>query len=38
MSRWRKRPFLAAARSSAGATEYFSSRERTVIMGSRIEI
>jgi KUP system potassium uptake protein len=39
MSRWRKRLFLATARLSADATEYFQlPRERTVIMGSRIEL
>jgi KUP system potassium uptake protein len=38
MSRWRKRLFLATARLSADATEYFQlPRERTVIMSSRIE-
>ena len=39
MSRWRKRLFLATARLSADAAEYFQlARERTVIMGSRIEL
>jgi KUP system potassium uptake protein len=39
MSRWRKRLFLATARISADAAEYFRlPRERTVIMGSRIEV
>ena len=39
MSRWRKRLFLATSRITADAAEYFRlPRERTVIMGSRIEI
>jgi KUP system potassium uptake protein len=39
MSRWRKRLFLATARITADAAEYFQlPRERTVIMGSRIEL
>ena len=39
MSRWRKRLFLATARLTADAAEYFQlPRERTVIMGSRIEL
>ena len=39
MSRWRKRLFLATAQISADAAEYFQlPRERTVIMGSRIEL
>ena len=39
MSRWRKQLFLATARLSADAAEYFQlPRERTVIMGSRIEL
>jgi KUP system potassium uptake protein len=39
MSRWRKRLFLATARLSADAAEYFQlPRERTVIMGSRVEL
>jgi KUP system potassium uptake protein len=39
MSRWRKRLFLATSRITADAAEYFHlPRERTVIMGSRIEI
>ena len=39
MSRWRKRLFLATARITADAAEYFGlPRDRTVIIGSRIEI
>jgi KUP system potassium uptake protein len=39
MSRWRKRLFLATSRITADAAEYFKlPRERTVIMGSRIEL
>jgi KUP system potassium uptake protein len=39
MSRWRKRLFLATARLTADAAEYFRlPRDRTVIMGSRIEL
>jgi KUP system potassium uptake protein len=39
MSRWRKRLFLATARLTADAAEYFQlPRDRTVIMGSRIEL
>jgi KUP system potassium uptake protein len=39
MSRWRKRLFLATSRITADAAEYFGlPRERTVIMGSRIEV
>jgi KUP system potassium uptake protein len=39
MSRWRKRLFIATARLTADAAEYFQlPRERTVIMGSRIEL
>ena len=39
MSRWRKRLFLATAQITADAAEYFQlPRERTVIMGSRIEL
>jgi KUP system potassium uptake protein len=39
MSRWRKRLFIATSRITADAAEYFRlPRERTVIMGSRIEI
>ncbi len=38
MSRWRKRLFFATAQITADAAEYFRlPRERTVIMGSRIE-
>jgi KUP system potassium uptake protein len=38
MSRWRKRIFLATAQITADAAEHFRlPRERTVIMGSRIE-
>jgi KUP system potassium uptake protein len=39
MSRWRKHLFLATARLTADAAEYFRlPRERTVIIGSRIEV
>jgi KUP system potassium uptake protein len=39
MSRWRKRLFLATATVTADAAEYFRlPRERTVIIGSRLEI
>jgi len=38
MSRWRKRLFVATSRLTADAAEYFRlPRDRTVIMGSRIE-
>jgi KUP system potassium uptake protein len=39
MSRWRKRLFLATAQITADAADYFLlPRDRTVIMGSRIEV
>jgi KUP system potassium uptake protein len=39
MMAWRKRLFIATARLTADAAEYFQlPRERTVIMGSRIEL
>jgi KUP system potassium uptake protein len=39
MSRWRKRLFIATSRITPDAADYFRlPRERTVIMGSRIEI
>jgi KUP system potassium uptake protein len=39
MARWRKRLFIATARLTADAAEYFGlPREQTVIMGSRIQI
>ena len=39
MSRWRKRLFVATSRITADAAEYFQlPRERTLIMGSRIEL
>jgi KUP system potassium uptake protein len=39
MSRWRKRLFLATSLITADAAEYFGlPRERTVIMGSRVEV
>ncbi len=39
MSRWRKRLFLATAQITADAAEYFHlPRDRTVIMGSRLEV
>jgi KUP system potassium uptake protein len=39
LSRWRKRLFLATARITADAAEYFGlPRDRTVVVGSRIEV
>jgi KUP system potassium uptake protein len=39
MTRWRKRLFVATSRITADAAEYFGlPRERTVIMGSRVEV
>jgi KUP system potassium uptake protein len=39
MSRWRKRLFIATSRITADAAEYFRlPRDRTVIMGSRIDV
>ena len=39
MSRWRKRLFIATSRITADAAEYFGlPRERTVIMGSRVDV
>jgi KUP system potassium uptake protein len=39
MSRWRKTLFLATAQITADAANYFGlPRDRTVIMGSRIEV
>ena len=39
MTRWRKRLFVATARITTDAAEYFSlPRDRTVIMGSRITV
>jgi KUP system potassium uptake protein len=39
LSRWRKRLFLATAALTADAAEYFQlPRDRTVVMGSRIEL
>ena len=39
MSRWRKRLFVATSQISADAAEYFGlPRDRTVIMGSRMEV
>jgi KUP system potassium uptake protein len=39
LSRWRKRLFIATTRLTADAAEYFRlPRDRTVIMGSRIEL
>ncbi|MBO0820563.1 MAG: KUP/HAK/KT family potassium transporter [Nocardiopsaceae bacterium] len=39
LNRWRKRLFIATSRLTADAAEYFRlPRDRTVIMGSRIEI
>jgi KUP system potassium uptake protein len=39
MSRWRKTLFLTTSRITADASEYFGlPRDRTVVMGSRIEV
>jgi KUP system potassium uptake protein len=39
MTRWRKRLFVATSRITADAAEYFGlPRDRTLIMGSRIEV
>jgi KUP system potassium uptake protein len=39
LSRWRKRLFLATARLTADAAEYFVlPRDRTVVMGARIDV
>ena len=39
MSRWRKRLFVATSHITADAAEYFRlPRDRTVIMGSRVEL
>ncbi len=39
MSRWRRCVFLATSRIAADAAEFFGlPRERTVIIGSRIEV
>ena len=39
MSRWRKHLFLATSQITANAADYFRlPRERTVIVGSRIEV
>jgi KUP system potassium uptake protein len=39
MTRWRKKLFVAASRITADAAECFGlSRERTVIMGSRVSV
>jgi KUP system potassium uptake protein len=39
MSRWRKRLFIATSHITSDAAEYFGlPRERTVIMGSRIDV
>ncbi len=39
MSRWRKRLFVATTRLTADAAEHFRlPRDRTVIMGARIEV
>jgi KUP system potassium uptake protein len=39
MSDWRKRLFLATAHLTADAADFFRlPRDRTVIMGSRIEV
>jgi KUP system potassium uptake protein len=39
MARWRKRLFVGTSRITADAADYFGlPRERTVIMGSRMEV
>jgi KUP system potassium uptake protein len=39
MARWRKRLFVATSHITADAAGYFGlPRERTVIMGSRVEV
>jgi KUP system potassium uptake protein len=39
LARWRKRLFVATSRITADAAEYFGlPRDRTVIMGSRIQV
>ena len=39
MSRWRKSLFLATSHITADAADYFGlPRDRTVILGSRIEV
>jgi KUP system potassium uptake protein len=39
MSRWRKNLFVATSHITADAADYFGlPRERTVILGSRIEV
>jgi KUP system potassium uptake protein len=39
MTRWRKRLFLASSHVASDAADYFGlPRERTVIMGSLIEV
>jgi KUP system potassium uptake protein len=39
MTRWRKQLFLATARITADAAEYFGlPQDKTVIMGSHIEV
>jgi KUP system potassium uptake protein len=39
MNQWRKRLFVTTSRITADAAEYFHlPRDRTVIMGSRIEL
>jgi KUP system potassium uptake protein len=39
MSHWRKRLFIATSRITADAAESFGlTRDRTVIMGSRLEL
>ena len=39
MTRWRKRLFVATARITTDAAEYFGlPRDRTVIMGARISV
>jgi KUP system potassium uptake protein len=39
MPRWRKQLFLATARITADADEYFGlPRDKTVIMGSHVEV
>jgi KUP system potassium uptake protein len=38
MAPWRKRLFIATSYLTADAAEFFLPRDRTVIVGSRIEV
>jgi KUP system potassium uptake protein len=39
LARWRKPLFLATARRAADAAQYFDlPRDRTILMGSRVEV